>query len=225
MRITVENGSGGREVLVVDTLLVATGREPVSAEIGASEVGLTLDRGFIRVDELYRTGVEGISAIGDVITVDGRPHPQLAHVSSAEGIVAGRTHCGPPGGSHQLRPGSGVHVLRSRDWQRGADRGRGGRPRARRARLASFPFNVLGRAKIAGETEGFVKIVAEKRYGQVLGVHIIGARATEVVAEAAAALRLEATVEELVHTIHAHPTMAEAIGEAAHAAWDRAIHL
>lgn len=172
----------------------------------------------------YRTGVEGISAIGDVITVDGRPHPQLAHVSSAEGIavaerIAGRrvepinydhvpacTYCEPEIGSVGLTEGEA-------------------RERGHDVIVGSFPFNMLGRAKIAGEPEGFVKIVAERQYDQVLGVHIIGAKATEVVAEAAAALRLEATVEELVRTIHAHPTMAEAIGEAAHAAHGAAIHL
>jgi dihydrolipoamide dehydrogenase len=224
VRIEMEDAAGGRETLRVETLLVAVGREPVSAEIGAAELGVSLDRGFIKVDPYFRTGVEGISAIGDVITIDGRPHPQLAHVSSAEGIavaerVAGRhvepinydqvpacTYCEPEIGS--------VGLTEAEARGRGHD-----------VTVGSFPFNVLGRAKIAGETEGFVKIVAEKTYDQVLGVHIIGAKATEVVAEAAAALRLEATVEELVRTIHAHPTMAEAIGEAAHAVHGAAIHL
>ncbi len=89
----------------------------------------------------------------------------------------------------------------------------------------TFPFGVLGRAKMAGETEGFVKIVAEKKYDEVLGVHMIGLRATELVAEAAVALRLECTVEELIRTIHAHPTMSEAVGEAAHAVHGAAIHM
>src|SRR5690606_26606896 len=92
-------------------------------------------------------------------------------------------------------------------------------------RVGTFPFSVLGRARMAGDTEGFVKIVGETRYDQLLGVHIIGGRATELVAEGAAALRLESTVEDLARTIHAHPTMSEAIGEAAHAALGAAIHL
>ena len=92
-------------------------------------------------------------------------------------------------------------------------------------RIGTFPFGVLGRAKMAGETEGFVKIVAEKRYDEVLGVHMIGARATELAAEAAMALRLEATVEEMIRTIHPHPTMSEAVGEAAHATHGAAIHV
>jgi dihydrolipoamide dehydrogenase len=92
-------------------------------------------------------------------------------------------------------------------------------------RVGAFPFFVLGRAKMAGETEGFVKIVADKKYDEVLGVHMIGPRATELVAEATLALRLECTVEELVRTIHAHPTFSEAVGEAAHAAHGAAIHM
>ena len=90
---------------------------------------------------------------------------------------------------------------------------------------AAFPFRALARARMAGETDGFVKIVAEKKYDEILGVHIIGPRATELVAEAVMALRMEVTVEELVKTIHAHPTMSEAVGEAAHAAHGAAIHI
>ena len=222
--VTMTGASGTSETVTVDTVLVAVGREPVSEEIGAAEAGLRIERGYIRVENLFRTGVAGISAVGDVITVDGRPHPQLAHVSSAEGIVtaerlAGRaveainydhvpacTYCEPEIGSVGLTEAEAV--------SRGFD-----------VRVGTFPFGVLGRAKISGDVEGFVKIVAEKKYDQVLGVHIIGGRATELVAEATAALRLEATVEELVRTIHAHPTMAEAIGEAAHATHGAAIHL
>jgi dihydrolipoamide dehydrogenase len=186
--------------------------------------GLQLEQGYVKVDELYRTNVPGISAIGDVIAIAGRPHPQLAHVSSAEGIVAaerigqrearplnydhvpGCTYCDPEIGS--------VGLTEHQARERGFD-----------VRVGTFPFGVLGRAKIAAETDGFVKIVADKRYDEVLGVHMIGPRSTELVAEATLALRLESTVEELMRTIHAHPTMSEAIGEAAHAAHGAAIHL
>jgi len=158
-----------------------------------------------------------------VITIDG-PHPQLAHVSSAEGIVAaeriagvdtqpinydhvpGCTYCYPEIGS--------VGLTENEAKARGYD-----------VRIGTFPFGVLGRAKMAGETDGFVKIVAEKKYDELLGVHMIGPRSTELVAEATAALRLEATVEHLIRTMHAHPTFAEAIGEAAHAVHGAAIHL
>ena len=114
-------------------------------------------------------------------------------------------------------PGSFVHyaneILQAEAKKRGYD-----------VRLCTFKFGVLGRARIAGETEGFVKIVAEKKYDEILGVHMIGPRSTELVAEATLALRLECTVEELIRTIHAHPTMSEAVGEAAHATHGAAIH-
>jgi dihydrolipoamide dehydrogenase len=222
--IEMQDASGKTESLTVEKLLVATGRGPVTDGLGASEAGLVLDRGFVKVDTLFRTNVPGISAIGDVITMGTGAHAQLAHLSSAEGILlaerlAGRdvkpinydhvpacTYCDPEIGSVGLTEAEAI--------ERGYD-----------VRVGTFPFGVLGRAKMAGETEGFVKIVAEKKYDEILGVHMIGLRATELVAEAAVALRLEATVEELIRTIHAHPTMAEAVGEAAHAVHGAAIHV
>jgi dihydrolipoamide dehydrogenase len=224
VRIVMESASGQAESLVVDKLLVAVGRAPVTDGLGVEDAGLALDRGFIVVDAHYRTNVPGISAIGDVITMGNGPHPQLAHVSSAEGVrvaerIAGRdappidydqvpacTYCDPEIGS--------VGLTEAEAKARGYD-----------VRVGTFPFSALGRARIAGETDGFVKIVGEARYDQLLGVHIIGGRATELVAEAAAALRLEATVDDLVRTIHAHPTMSEAVGEAAHALHGGAINL
>jgi len=204
-------------------LLVATGRGPVTSGLGAAEAGLRLERGYVHVDSTFRTAVPGISAIGDVITFDKPGHPQLAHLSSAEGIalaerIAGRrfrplnydqvpgcTYCDPEIGS--------VGLTEREARARGYD-----------VTIGTFKFGVLGRARIANEIEGFVKIVAEKKYDEILGVHMIGPRATELVAEATLALRLECTVEELVRTIHAHPTMSEAVGEAAHAAHGAAIH-
>jgi dihydrolipoamide dehydrogenase len=222
--IEMQTADGKAEGLTVEKLLVATGRGPVTDGLGAAEAGLTLDRGYIKVDNLFRTGVPGISAVGDVITMGTGAHPQLAHLSSAEGVVlaeriAGRdvrpinydhgpgcTYCDPEIGS--------IGLTEKEAAARGFD-----------VTVGTFPFGVLGRAKIAGETEGFVKIVAEKKYDEVLGVHMIGARATELVAEAGVALRLECTVEELIRTIHAHPTMSEAVGEAAHAVHGAAIHI
>ena len=215
---------GKTETIKTSYLLVATGRGPVTDGLGAEEIKLPLEKGYVRVDEEFRTSLPGISAIGDVITF-GRPgHPQLAHVSSAEGIVtaerlAGRetrpinydqvpscTYCDPEIGS--------VGLTEAEARERGYD-----------VRIGTFPFGVLARATIAGEREGFVKIVADKKYDEILGVHMIGPRATELVAEATLMLRLECTVEELVRTIHAHPTMSEAIGEAAHATHGAPIHL
>ena len=217
--------NGTTETLSADYLLVATGRGPVTEGLGAEEAGLRLERGYLVVDQLYRTSVEGISAIGDVITFGpDTMHPQLAHVSSAEGVLVAERIAG-----HDVRPINYEHVpsctycdpeigsvgLTERDAR---ERGHG-------VQVGSFPFRVLGRARMADELDGFVKIVAEKKYDEILGIHIIGPRATELVAEAVVALRTECTVEELIRTIHAHPTMSEAVGEAAHATHGAAIHV
>jgi dihydrolipoamide dehydrogenase len=221
--IDVQLADGQSQKLRADYLLVATGRGPVTTGLGAEDVGLQLEKGYVRVDAGYRTSVPGISAIGDVITLGTPGHPQLAHVSSAEGIavaerIAGRdfhalnydqvpgcTYCDPEIGS--------VGLTEREAQARGHD-----------VRVGVFPFGVLGRAKMAGDTDGFVKIVSDKKYDEVLGIHMIGLRSTELVAEATVALRLEATVEDLIRTIHAHPTMAEAVGEAAHATHGAALH-
>ena len=223
VEVQIQLADGTLQTLNVSYLLVATGRGPVTTGLNAEGVGLEMDRGYIKVDAEYRTNIAGISAVGDVITLGAPGHPQLAHVSSAEGIIAaeriagretrplnydhvpGCTYCDPEIGS--------VGLTEKEAKERGHD-----------LRIGVFPFGVLGRAKMAGETEVFVKIVADKTTDGILGIHMIGARSTELVAEATVAVRLESTVEELIRTIHAHPTMAEAIGEAAHAAHGAAIH-
>ena len=222
--IEAQGSDGKTQKLSAELLLVATGRGPVTAGLGAEDIGLQLEKGYVRVDEMYRTSVPNISAIGDVITLGNGVHPQLAHVSSAEGIlvaerlagqdvrplnydhVPGCTYCDPEIGS--------VGLTEAEAREQGYD-----------VHVGSFPFGVLGRAKMANETEGFVKIVADKKYDEVLGVHMIGPRSTELVAEAVLALRLECTGEELIRTIHAHPTFSEAVGEAAHATHGAAIHM
>ncbi|HEY3162338.1 MAG TPA: dihydrolipoyl dehydrogenase [Vicinamibacterales bacterium] len=222
--IEAQTPDGKTQTLTADLLLVATGRGPVTTGLGAEQAGITMEKGYIKVDDLYRTSVPNVSAIGDVITLGTGVHPQLAHVSSAEGIVvaeriAGQdvepinydhvpscTYCDPEIGS--------VGLTEAEAREKGYD-----------VRVGSFPLGVLGRAKMAGESEGFVKIVADNKYDEILGVHMIGPRSTELVAEAVLALRLECTVEELIRTIHAHPTFSEAVGEAAHATHGAAIHL
>jgi dihydrolipoyl dehydrogenase len=214
---------GTTKKIRTDYLLVATGRGPVTTGLNAEGVGLQMEKGYIKVDALFRSSVPGISAVGDVITLGTPGHPQLAHVSSAEGIVAaeriagretrpinydhvpGCTYCDPEIGS--------VGLTEAEAKARGYD-----------VRIGTFPFGILGRAKMAQETDGFVKIVADKKYDELLGVHMIGPRSTELVAEATVALQLESTVEELIRTIHPHPTFAEAVGEAAHATHGAAIH-
>jgi dihydrolipoamide dehydrogenase len=221
--VDVQLADGTTKKIRTDYLLVATGRGPVTTGLNAEDVGLQIEKGYIKVDTLFRTNVPGISAVGDVITFGAPGHPQLAHVSSAEGIVTaeriagqesrpinydhvpGCTYCDPEIGS--------VGLTEAEARARGYD-----------VRIGTFPFGVLGRAKMAQETDGFVKIVADKKYDELLGFHMIGPRSTELVAEATVALRLESTVEELIRTIHAHPTFAEAIGEAAHATHGAAIH-
>ena len=222
--ISMKSAAGKVETLTAEKLLVAVGRAPVTDGLGAADVNLAVDAGFIKIDAQFRTNLPNVSAIGDVVRIPGRAHPQLAHLSSMEGVVLAErlasretraidydqvpacTYCDPEIGSVGLTEKAAI--------ARGFD-----------VRVGTFPFGVLGRARIAGEIDGLVKIVAEKKYDQLLGVHMIGPRATELVAEAAVALRLEATVEELIRTIHAHPTMSEAIGEAAHAVHGAAIHL
>lgn len=221
--IDVQGADGKSQKLSFELLLVATGRGPVTEGLGAEQLGLKMDRGYIVVDQMFRTNVRGVSAIGDVITMGG-PHYQLAHVSSMEGIVLAERIAG-----HQVQPINYDHVPRCTYTE--PEIGSVGMTEAQASaqghdvRVGTFPFRALARARMAGETDGFVKIVAEKKYDEILGVHIIGPRATELVAEAVMALRMEVTVEELVKTIHAHPTMSEAVGEAAHAAHGAAIHL
>jgi dihydrolipoamide dehydrogenase len=221
--VTIQLGDGSTKQVRADYLLVATGRGPVTTGLNAEGVGLQMEKGYVKVDAMYRTSVPGISAIGDVITIHG-PHPQLAHVSSAEGIVAAERIAGHetrainydhvPAGTYCDPEIASVGLTEAEAKARGYD-----------VRIGTFPFGVLGRAKMAGETEGFVKIVAAKQYDELLGVHMIGPRSTELVAEATVALQLESTVEDLIRTIHAHPTFAEAIGEAAHATHGAAIHI
>jgi dihydrolipoamide dehydrogenase len=223
VELEMSTTDGKAQTLTFDYLLVATGRGPVTEGLDIEKQGIKTDRGYIVVDEMFRTNVPGVSAIGDVITMGG-PHYQLAHVSSMEGIllaerIAGQsvrpidydhvprcTYCEPEIGS--------VGLTEAEAKKQGYD-----------VRTGSFPFKALARARMANETDGFVKIVADKKYDEILGVHIIGPRATELVAEAVMMLRMECTVEELVKTIHAHPTMSEAVGEAAHAAHGAPIHL
>ena len=215
---------GSFKTQTAEYLLVATGRGPVTSGLGAEEAGVTMDRGYIVVDEQFRTSVPNVSAVGDVITLGKPGHLQLAHLSTAEGIALAERLAGrefhPINYDHVPKctysdPEIGcVGLTEKQAIERGYD-----------VRVGTFPFGVLGRARISNEPDGLVKIVAEKKYDEILGVHMIGSRATELVAEATLALRMEVTVEELIRTIHAHPTMSEAIGEAAHAAHGGAIHL
>jgi dihydrolipoamide dehydrogenase len=224
VEIHAQSADGKTPTLTADVLLVATGRMPVTSGLGAEALGITMEKGYITVDPMYRTSVPNVSAIGDVIAIEGAAHPQLAHVSSAEGILVAERLAG-----QEVRPINYDHVPSCTycDPEIGSVGLTEAEARVRgyTVKVGSFPFGVLGRAKMAGETEGFVKIVADTRYDEVLGVHMFGPRSTELIAEAVLALRLECTVEELVKTIHAHPTFSEAVAEASHAVHGSAIHL
>ena len=220
VEVIARTEAGKTETFKAEKLLVAVGRQPLSQNIGLEKVGIATERGYIRIDGRCRTNVANVFAIGDVV-----PTPWLAHVASAEGVVAAETAAGVetrpldydqvPGCTYCTPEIASIGLSEARARERGHD-----------VVLGKFPFTASGKARVLNDTEGFVKIVADKKYGEVLGVHIIGPSATELIAEAGAAMRLEATSEDLVRTIHAHPTLAEAVHEAAEtAAYGHAIHI
>lgn len=209
---TAVDESGGKLKLEAEKILVATGRKPLTAGVGLENTRAVVDeRGFVDVDEYMRSAEPGLYAIGDIV-----PTAMLAHLGSHEGMLAvdhllGRhatpinyervpscTYCDPEVGS--------VGLTEEEARKRGYD-----------VKVGTFPFTANGKAKILGEPEGFVKIVGESKYDEVLGVHIMGPKATELITESVVALNLETTAAELAHSIHPHPTLSEAVGEAAHA--------
>jgi dihydrolipoamide dehydrogenase len=210
---------GKKDTVEAEMLLVAIGRKPVTENLGLEALGIELERGYVKVNAQMQTSVPHIYAIGDVINT-----PWLAHVASSEGVLAAEhmagqtvkpinydrvpscTYCDPEVGS--------VGLTEAKARERGYD-----------VQVGKFPFSALGKARILGKTAGFVKIVRDKKYDEILGVHILGVQATDLIAEACVALQLESTDEELMHTMHAHPTLSEAVMEAAHAAHGAAIHI
>ena len=217
VRSAVQTADGMQELLT-DVLLVAVGRRAYTDGLGLENVGIELDRGHVPVNEWLETSCPGVYAIGDVIAT-----PQLAHVASAEGILAVEKMAGRerPPINYRANPSctycfpevASVGLTEPAAREQGYD-----------VRIGKFPFLALGKAQILGDTEGFVKIVADGRYDEVLGVHIIGPHATDLIAEAGAAIQLESTVEELGRTIHPHPTLSESMLEAAHSVYGHGIH-
>ncbi len=207
MKVTLANGKV--EDVEAEKLLVAVGRAPNTAKIGLENTKVEVDRGFIKVDAYQRTAEPGIYAIGDVVAGT----PQLAHVASAQGMVAVATMAGKPTtplnrnripGATYTEPGIGsVGMTEAQAKAAGHD-----------VKIGKFPFAGNSKATILGSHDGFVKVVADGKYGEILGVHIIGPQAYELIAEAVTAMEAEATVETMMHTIHAHPTIYEAVGEA-----------
>ena len=209
----------GEEKISCDVVLSAVGIQANLENIGLEDVGIVVDKGRVIVNEYYQTNIPGYYAIGDIV-----PGPALAHVASAEGIICvekiaghhpaplnygnipGCTYCSPEvasvGMTEKAAKAAGFEV-----------------------KIGKFPFSASGKASAAGTKDGFVKLIFDAKYGELLGGHMIGANVTEMVAELVAVRKLETTGEELIKTVHPHPTMSEAIMEAAAAAYGEVIHL
>lgn len=210
---------GKPQRLEAEKILIAVGRKPRTENLGLEKTRIKPDRGFIKTDKWMQTEEPGIYAVGDIVA----GFPQLAHSGGMEGIVAvtkiagkagkpidrnripNATYCHPEIGS--------VGLSETRAKEAGYT-----------VKVGKFPFLANSRASIVGQHEGFIKIVSDARYGEILGVHIIGPQATELIAEAVAAMELEATVEDLMFTIHAHPTLAEAMLDATSSVYGMAIN-
>jgi dihydrolipoamide dehydrogenase len=211
---------GKQHKLDAEKILIAIGRKPYTDGAGVEKTKVQTDRGFVKTNEWMETAEPGIYAIGDIVLGT----PQLAHVGAMEGIVAvskiakkedrpidlmkipNVTYCHPEIGS--------VGLTEARAREQGHN-----------VKVGKFPFTANSRASIVGEHEGFIKIVSDAKYGEILGVHIIGPQATELIAEAVTAMELEATVEDLMWTIHAHPTLAEAMLDASNSVYGLAINM
>ncbi|XOV67332.1 MAG: dihydrolipoyl dehydrogenase [Fluviicola sp.] len=209
----------GEETIECDVVLSAVGIEANIQNIGLEDVGIVTDGGRILVNDYYQTNIPGYYAIGDVL-----PNAALAHVASAEGIICvekiaghnpepldynnipGCTYCSPEVAS--------VGMTEEKAKEAGYE-----------VKVGKFPFSASGKASAAGAKEGFVKLIFDSKYGELLGGHMIGANVTEMIAEIVAIRKLEVTGHELIKTVHPHPTMSEAVMEAAAAAYDEVIHL
>ena len=218
VQVTVTTSEGKKE-LKADIVLAAIGVQGNVEGMGLEQVGVTVEKSQITVDKDYRTNVPGIYAIGDVIGP-----PWLAHVASAEGIhcveaIAGKD---PAPLDYSCIPGCTYCQPQIASIGLTEEKARAD---GHELRIGRFPFRPLGKAVAIGETEGMVKLIFDATYGELLGAHIMGSEATEMIAELAVAKRLETTGQELFHTIHAHPTLSEAVMEAAAAAYGEAINI
>jgi len=209
VKVSYTDANGNAQVKEAEKVLVAVGRSARTADIGIAKTKVELDRGFVKVNEAQETAEPGVFAIGDIVA----GLPQLAHVGGMSGLVAvakiaGKTfkpvrrdripactYCEPQIGS--------VGLTEAQAKEKGHE-----------VKVGKFPFAGNSKATILGSHDGFVKIVSDAKYGEILGVHIVGSIATEIIAEAVAVLELEGTVEEMMFTIHAHPTVAEAMLDA-----------
>jgi len=214
--VVIETDGGRFEAQQV---LMAVGRAARTKGVGLEALGVAMERGFVKVSPTMETSVKGVYAIGDMAGA-----PLLAHKAMAEGVVAAETIAGKsprpvdygnvPSCTYCRPQVASIGITEAKAKEGG-----------REVAIGKFPFTANGKAVALGETEGFVKVVADKKTGEILGVHIIGPEATEMIHEFAVGRTLEATVDEIMHTIHAHPTLSEAALEATLAALGQAIHI
>jgi len=216
--VTIKTAKG-EETIECDVVLSAAGIVANIENIGLEEVGILTEKGKIKVDEFYRTNIPGYLAIGDCV-----PGQALAHVASAEGIIAVENIAGHhphaldynniPGCTYCSPEVASVGYTEAQAKEAGYE-----------LKVGKFPFSASGKAKAAGQADGFVKLIFDAKYGELLGAHMIGYNVTEMIAEIVAIRKLETTGEELIKTVHPHPTMSEAVMEAAAAAYGEVIHL
>lgn len=219
VEVVIENKKGEQKTLTADLALNAVGVTGNIENIGIEHAGITVERGHIKVDEFMQTNVKGIYAIGDVVGA-----PWLAHVASHEGLVAvehmtghakqGMDYSNVPGCTYCQPQVASVGLTEKKAREMGYE-----------VKIGRFPFKASGKARAIGETDGFVKLVIDAKYGEILGGHIVGVEATEMIAEICTARAAEATAETLYHTIHAHPTLSEGVMEAAADAYGEALNI
>lgn len=218
VKVTIKTKKG-EEVVEADIVLSAVGITPNIEDIGLEDAGVTVEKGRVKVDEFYRTSVPGIYAIGDIV-----PGQALAHVASAEGIICVEKIAGHnpeplnygniPGCTYTSPEVASVGMTEKAAKEAGYE-----------LKIGKFPFTASGKASAAGHKDGFVKLIFDAKYGELLGAHLIGANVTEMIAELVTARKLETTGQEIIKAVHPHPTMSEAIMEAAAAAYGEVIHI
>jgi len=214
--ITVD---GKQQKIEAEKILIAVGRKPRTQNIGLEKTKIKPDREFIKTDSWMQTAEPGVYAVGDIVLGT----PQLAHVGAMEALVAVARIAGKPGKPINAEHIPGCTYCHPEIGSVGLTETRA-REVGYNVKIGKFPFTANSRASIVGQHEGFIKIVSDADYGEILGVHIIGPQATELIAEAVAAMELEATVEDLMWTIHAHPTLAEAMLDASNSVYGLAIN-
>lgn len=216
--VTIKTKTGEQKI-ECDVVLSAAGVQTNLENLGLEEMGIKTDKGKVLVDDFYKTNVEGVYAIGDIV-----PGPALAHVASAEGIICVENICGLhphplnygniPGCTYTHPEVASVGLTEAQAKEKGYE-----------IRVGKFPFSASGKASAGGHKDGFVKVIFDKKYGEWLGCHMVGEGVTDMIIEAVVARNLETTGHEIIKSVHPHPTMSEAVMEAAAQAYDECIHL